>query len=155
MPNLRGKYLFADLSRFGSPTPGRFLMYEVYDEFGQVRPPANSGIREILVGPNNDQLTFTVHSLAEDMDRELYLLGVGGSGTSSYSVVAKVVPQCWADCDQTSGQMVLDIFDFLCFGNFFAAGDPYACDCDTTTGPGVCDIFDFLCFGNAFGLGCD
>ena len=62
---------------------------------------------------------------------------------------------CYADCDTTTGAGVLDIFDFLCFGNRFSAGDPYACDCDTSTGNGVCDIFDFLCFGNAFNAGCD
>ncbi len=62
--------------------------------------------------------------------------------------------ECYADCDQTTGPGVLDIFDFLCFGNLFDQSDPYACDCDTSTGPGVCDIFDFLCFGNAFNAGC-
>ena len=61
---------------------------------------------------------------------------------------------CYADCDISTGTGILDIFDFLCFGNRFAANDPYACDCDTSTGPGVCDIFDFLCFGNAFEAGC-
>ncbi len=61
---------------------------------------------------------------------------------------------CYADCDTTTGPGILDIFDFLCFGNRFASNDPYACDCDTSTGPGVCDIFDFLCFGNAFSAGC-
>ena len=61
---------------------------------------------------------------------------------------------CYADCDESTGRGVLDIFDFLCFGNAFAANDPYACDCDLATGPGVCDIFDFLCFGNAFHGGC-
>ena len=62
--------------------------------------------------------------------------------------------QCYADCDTQSGPGILDIFDFLCFGNRFAANDPYACDCDTSTGVGVCDIFDFLCFGNEFQAGC-
>jgi hypothetical protein len=62
--------------------------------------------------------------------------------------------ECYPDCDMASGPGILDIFDFLCFGNKFDAGDPYACDCDLTTGPGVCDIFDFLCFGNAFDMGC-
>jgi hypothetical protein len=61
---------------------------------------------------------------------------------------------CYADCDPSTGPGILDIFDFLCFGNRFAAADPYACDCDTSTGPGVCDIFDFLCFGNEFNAGC-
>jgi hypothetical protein len=61
---------------------------------------------------------------------------------------------CYADCDQTTGVGVLDIFDFLCFQNSFVGGQSYACDCDTSTGPGVCDIFDFLCFQNAFVAGC-
>ncbi len=61
---------------------------------------------------------------------------------------------CYADCDTSTGVGVLDIFDFLCFGNRFSSNDPYACDCDTSTGMGVCDIFDFLCFGNAFNAGC-
>jgi hypothetical protein len=61
---------------------------------------------------------------------------------------------CYPDCDTQTGIGVLDIFDFLCFGNRFTANDPYACDCDVSTGMGVCDIFDFLCFGNAFTAGC-
>ncbi len=59
------------------------------------------------------------------------------------------------DCDASTGPGVLDIFDFLCFGNAFSAGQPYACDCDVSTGPGICDVFDFLCFGNAFAAGCE
>lgn len=66
-----------------------------------------------------------------------------------------VYGDCYADCDQSTGPGVLDIFDFLCFGNRFAMGLPYACDCDISTGVGVCDVFDFLCFGNAYALGCD
>ena len=61
---------------------------------------------------------------------------------------------CYADCDTSTGVGVLDIFDFLCFGNAFDQGDPYACNCDESTGPNTCDIFDFLCFGNAFDAGC-
>ena len=61
---------------------------------------------------------------------------------------------CYADCDTSTGVGILDIFDFLCFGNRFGANDPYACDCDTQTGQGVCDVFDFLCFGNRFAAGC-
>lgn len=58
---------------------------------------------------------------------------------------------CYPNCD---GSIVLDIFDFLCFGERFALGDPYSCECDTTTGPGTCDILDFLCFANWFNWGC-
>ncbi len=55
--------------------------------------------------------------------------------------------ECYADCDGSGG---LDFFDFLCFQNLFAAGDPGA-DCD---GSGGLDFFDFLCFQNAFAGGC-
>jgi len=54
---------------------------------------------------------------------------------------------CYADCDESGD---LDFFDFLCFQNAFAAGEPYA-DCDES---GDLDFFDFLCFQNAFAAGC-
>jgi len=61
---------------------------------------------------------------------------------------------CAADCDQSTGPGMLDVFDFLCFQDRFIQGHPYACDCDTATGAAVCDIFDFLCFQDAFAAGC-
>jgi choice-of-anchor B domain-containing protein len=54
---------------------------------------------------------------------------------------------CYADCD---GSGDLDFFDFLCFQDFFSAGEPLA-DCD---GSGGLDFFDFLCFQNEFSAGC-
>ncbi|MFG0283938.1 MAG: CHRD domain-containing protein [Phycisphaerales bacterium JB039] len=54
---------------------------------------------------------------------------------------------CYADCDGSGG---LDFFDFLCFQNAFALGEPYA-DCDAS---GALDFFDFLCYQNEFGAGC-
>ncbi len=82
----------------------------------------------------------------------------GGSWTVKqhvgYSDIAALVHferADYANCDSGyGGPERLDIFDFLCFGNRFHRGEPYACDCDVTTGPGLCDIFDFLCFNNAF-----
>jgi hypothetical protein len=55
--------------------------------------------------------------------------------------------QCYADCD---GNGQLEFFDFLCYQNLFASGDPFA-DCD---GSGELDFFDFLCFQNEFAAGC-
>ncbi len=81
--------------------------------------------------------------------------GTGGADIIDMGAFEFQAPAgCYADCDPSTGVGVLDIFDFLCFGNRFATGEPYACDCDLTTGAGVCDIFDFLCFGNAFSAGC-
>ena len=55
--------------------------------------------------------------------------------------------RCPADCD---GSGALDFFDFLCFQDAFAAGDPSA-DLD---GDGALTVFDFLAFQNAFDAGC-
>jgi hypothetical protein len=66
----------------------------------------------------------------------------------------EVRPDCFPDCDSSTGRNVLDIFDFLCFQNLFTIGSNYACDCDTSTGRSSCDIFDFLCFQNVFAAGC-
>jgi hypothetical protein len=87
-------------------------------------------------------------------------LYIGGEFTMAGGIPSPYIAKwqgcaaCYPDCDTQSGPGVLDIFDFLCFGNRFAANDPYACDCDLSTGPGLCDVFDFLCFGNAFAAGC-
>ena len=62
---------------------------------------------------------------------------------------------CYADFDASTGDGVLDIFDYLVFQSLFLEGDSQACDCDTTTGAGVCDVFDFLCFQAAFAAGCE
>jgi hypothetical protein len=57
---------------------------------------------------------------------------------------------CAADCDPSTGEGVLDLFDFLCFLNRYNKGDSLA-DCDDDE---VLDLFDFLCFVNAFNEGC-
>lgn len=69
--------------------------------------------------------------------------------------MAEIPPFCYADCDRSTSNgpdkpPVLDIFDFLCFGNMFMQRDPYAnCNNDAHF-----DIFDFLCFQDAFAEGC-
>ncbi|MCA9277740.1 MAG: hypothetical protein H6815_03030 [Phycisphaeraceae bacterium] len=54
---------------------------------------------------------------------------------------------CYADCDSNG---VLNIFDYICFGNAYATQSPSA-DCDSN---GLFNIFDYICFGNAYAAGC-
>ena len=75
---------------------------------------------------------------------------LGGACTIGHETVLDNVSiefPCYADCD---GSGLLDLFDFLCYQNLFAAGAPRA-DCD---GSGTLDLFDFLCFQNAFAARC-
>jgi hypothetical protein len=91
---------------------------------------------------------FTLHGTIGQHDASLKPM-TGGAFTLTGGFWARVSSgvRCVADCDESG---VLDFFDFLCFQNQFAVGDPKA-DCD---GTGVLDFFDFLCFQNEFAMGC-
>jgi len=60
---------------------------------------------------------------------------------------------CYANCDGTTRPPCLNVLDFICFLNRFAAGDTYA-NCDQSTSPPVLNVLDFGCFLNRFGAGC-
>ncbi len=63
------------------------------------------------------------------------------------------VPACYANCDGSTTPPVLNVLDFSCFINLFAAGHPYA-NCDGSTTPPVLNVLDFSCFLNRFAAGC-
>jgi hypothetical protein len=60
---------------------------------------------------------------------------------------------CYANCDNSSVPPVLNVLDFNCFLNRFAAGDSYA-NCDNSSVPPVLNVLDFNCFLNRFAAGC-
>ena len=60
---------------------------------------------------------------------------------------------CYANCDGSTTPPALNVLDFACFLNRFAAGDSYA-NCDGSTTPPVLNVLDFGCFLNAFAAGC-
>jgi hypothetical protein len=82
------------------------------------------------------------------------------------TVVLSVVPQQaylqtvflyfaggYANCDHSTAPPVLNVNDFQCFLNTFAAQDP-AANCDGSTVPPLLNVNDFQCFLNAFAAGC-
>jgi hypothetical protein len=60
---------------------------------------------------------------------------------------------CYPNCDNSTQQPILNVLDFSCFLNKFAAGDSYA-NCDNSTQPPVLNVLDFGCFLNRFAAGC-
>ncbi len=60
---------------------------------------------------------------------------------------------CYANCDNSTSAPVLNVLDFSCFLNRFAAGDSYA-NCDGSTTPPALNVLDFACYLNAFAAGC-
>ena len=62
-------------------------------------------------------------------------------------------PDCYANCDLSTSPPALNVLDFSCFLNRFAAGHPYA-NCDGSTTAPVLNVLDFSCFLNRFAAGC-
>jgi hypothetical protein len=60
---------------------------------------------------------------------------------------------CYANCDASTASPVLNVLDYACFLNKYAAGDTYA-NCDESTTPPVLNVLDFACFLNKFAAGC-
>jgi hypothetical protein len=68
-------------------------------------------------------------------------------------IVGTPPPSCYANCDQSTTLPFLNVGDFTCFLQRYAAGDPYA-NCDQSTTPPVLNVGDFTCFLQAYAAGC-
>jgi uncharacterized delta-60 repeat protein len=89
---------------------------------------------------------------------------LGGPNAGNYDAfLAKYgPPPCYANCDGSTLTPILNVDDFTCFINAFAAGHalPHAqqlahhSNCDASTTAPVLNIDDFTCFINAFAAGC-
>jgi hypothetical protein len=100
-------------------------------------------------------------------DGHLY---IGGRFTQAGGIVQPYLarwgcpqpPPCYANCDHSSSEPILNVEDFLCFIAEFAAAsalshpqqiDHYA-NCDGSTTAPVLNVEDFLCFITEFAAGC-
>jgi hypothetical protein len=133
----------APLVLAGALRPSEVVVIDVDDpasptERGRTPFPAPGTIVALpALGLNGKFVHFVHHQLRGALDISTFEFG-----TLDISLC-----QCYADCN---GSGELDVFDFLCFQNVFAAASPLA-DCDRS---GELDVFDFLCFQNEFAAGC-
>jgi hypothetical protein len=75
------------------------------------------------------------------------------NGVSSVRIGRYSGCACYANCDASTTPPILNVLDFSCFLNRFAAGDPYA-NCDGSTTDPVLTVLDFACFLNRYAAGC-
>jgi hypothetical protein len=68
-------------------------------------------------------------------------------------ITAEAAPVCYGNCDGSTTPPLLNIADFTCFLQRFAAGDLYA-NCDESTVAPVLNVGDFTCFLQQFAAGC-
>jgi hypothetical protein len=64
-----------------------------------------------------------------------------------------VICPCYANCDASTIPPILNINDYSCFVNLYAASNP-AANCDGSTIAPVLNVNDFSCFINAYAAGC-
>jgi hypothetical protein len=90
-----------------------------------------------------------------DADGRDDIAHIGAAG-AAYTVVLRNrscrIP-CYTNCDGSTKPPVLNVADFICFLNAFAAGDPYA-NCDGSTTIPTLTFNDFICFQQQFAAGC-
>jgi hypothetical protein len=104
----------------------------------------------ILSGSLTSTLVITNTALA---DAGAYSCLVTGPCNSIASSDAILGVACYANCDASTLPPVLNVNDFTCFLNRYAAADPYA-NCDGSTLSPVLNVNDFTCFLNKFAAGC-
>jgi hypothetical protein len=73
--------------------------------------------------------------------------------TGGYWANAVDTAPCYANCDQSTAPPVLNVGDFSCFLQKYAAGDAYA-NCDQSTASPVLNVADFTCFLLKYASGC-
>jgi hypothetical protein len=77
---------------------------------------------------------------------------MAGPEASPYLAAYGCTP-CYPNCDRSTVQPVLNVGDFTCFLQRFAAGEAYA-NCDLSTTSPVLNVGDFTCFLQRFAAGC-
>jgi hypothetical protein len=87
---------------------------------------------------------------------QTYLIRVAGFNLDSGAFnlnVGSVIGGCYANCDNSTATPVLNVADFTCFLQRFAAGEAYA-NCDNSTANPTLNVADFTCFLQRFAAGC-
>jgi hypothetical protein len=77
---------------------------------------------------------------------------IGQSGFTDIVALTSATDVCYANCTG-GGHPPLNVADFTCFLQRFAAGDYYA-NCDRSTASPTLNVSDFTCFLQKFAAGC-
>jgi hypothetical protein len=60
---------------------------------------------------------------------------------------------CYANCDGSTTQPILNVLDFVCFQGLYAQGSSSA-NCDGSTTAPILNVLDFICFQGKYAAGC-
>jgi hypothetical protein len=105
--------------------------------------------------PGNGTVETWARAAAPDDRGGVYVGGTiwDGSNSTRRAFLMRFPGPCYPNCDNSTAQPILNVLDFVCFLQKFAAGDPYA-NCDQSTNPPLLNIADFACFLQKFTEAC-
>jgi hypothetical protein len=106
-----------------------------------------------VAGAATAVLTLSPVGVADaSADYNCVISGTCGSLTTD-SAALIVREGGYANCDASTSAPVLNVADFTCFLQKYAAQDPYA-NCDGSTTPPTLNVADFSCFLQKYAAGC-
>jgi hypothetical protein len=143
-----GVYIFGDtMGALAQPPLGGSgdLFLAHYNASGQLRWLRQFGTA----------LTDSAAAAVPDASGGVYVAGqrVYSANGGTLATLARFPGPCYANCDDSTHAPLLNIADFACFLQKFAAAHPYA-NCDDSTTPPTLNILDFACFLQKFAAGC-
>jgi hypothetical protein len=144
-----GTLVFATEACFGGACPGRVIALDTSDGsviFDEPLPAVPGGVPTARTQPRFSPDGSVVYIGADAFTgfTKSYLFAVG---------VARGGGACYANCDASTTAPVLNVADFTCFLQQFAAGESYA-NCDQSTTVPALNVADFTCFLQRFAAGC-
>jgi probable HAF family extracellular repeat protein len=119
---------------------------------------AQHGIRDLNTAAQGIPAGFILDR-ALKINEQGWIVGDGhygpNWGSSRAFVLRPLAPSggCYANCDLSTVQPVLNVQDFTCFLQRFAAAESYA-NCDQSTSAPVLNVADFTCFLQLYAAGC-
>jgi hypothetical protein len=104
--------------------------------------------------PNTGSAVVTLPNMAASLCRiKVAALSNIYFDVSNASFLITPGAACYANCDQSTQLPVLNVGDFTCFLQRFAAADSWA-NCDQSVQAPVLNVGDFTCFLQRFAAGC-
>ncbi len=163
--------LLGTVDTVGTGTLQDSAVYGVMSDNGQVFAVASWGAAdnnhpEVRVFNRNVQLIASIDTPGSPFSLDLsgdgqYILAGSksihantmGNGGQVDLLKHPIAQSCYANCDNSTTPPTLNVNDFNCFLNRYAAGESYA-NCDNSTSPPVLNVNDFNCFLNKYAAGC-
>jgi hypothetical protein len=121
-----------------------------YYRYGQVLDFPDIVANSYEVAPQN--ISFRITDSASAV-RNVAATKAGAFDIAWFRLDVQPPATCYPNCDHSTAVPFLNVLDFACYLQKFAAADPYA-NCDGSTTPPAHNVIDFACFLQKFAAGC-